>query len=120
VGAALRRSSYAVLGVIGLIAASAHYAGEESVGDVLSGHPPTKWALPVAFLCRGGFLLLLGLLLRAGRGDTAPQPAENPAAHEGATGPRAGLSPPRRRTAAGQPIFFPPDRGRGPDGRRSA
>jgi len=75
VAAALRRSSYAVLGVIGLIAATAHYAGEEAVGDVLNGHPPTKWALPVAFLCLGGFLLLVGLLLRGGRGDTAPEPA---------------------------------------------
>ena len=75
VGAALRRSSYAVLGVVGLIAATAHYAGEEAVGDLLNGQPPTKWALPVAFLCLGGFLLLVGLLLRGGRGDAAPEPA---------------------------------------------
>jgi hypothetical protein len=71
VGAMLRRSSYGVLGVIGLIAATAHYAGEETVGDVLSGNPPTKWALPVAFLCLGGFLLLLGLMLH-GRRDAEP------------------------------------------------
>jgi hypothetical protein len=74
VGAMLRRSSYGVLGVVGLIAATAHYAGEEQVGDVLGGHPPTKWALPAAFLCLGAFLLLLGLMLH-GRRDAEPTPA---------------------------------------------
>jgi len=71
VAAALRRSSYAVLGVVGLIAASAHYAGEETFGSLLGGQPPTKWALPVAFLCLGAFLLALGLLLY-GRRDAHP------------------------------------------------
>jgi hypothetical protein len=66
----LRRSSYAVLGVIGVIAATAHYGGEEQAGDVLNGHPPTKWALPVAFLCLGAFLLLIGLVLH-GRRDAS-------------------------------------------------
>jgi hypothetical protein len=75
VAAALRRSSWAVLGVIGLIAATAHYAGEETVGDVVSGRGPTKWALPVAFLCLGGFLLVLGLLLHGRRDTQTPEPA---------------------------------------------
>jgi hypothetical protein len=71
VGAGSRRSSYGVLGVVGLVAATAHYAGEEAVGSVLGGHPPTKWALPVAYLCLGAFLALLGLLLY-GRREAEP------------------------------------------------
>jgi hypothetical protein len=69
VAAALRRSSYAVLGVIGLIAATAHFAGDEATGGLLAGEPerPTKWALPVAFLCLGAFLLVLGLVLHRSR-----------------------------------------------------
>ena len=35
---------------------------------------PTKWALPVAFLCLGAFLLLLGMLLY-GRRDPEPEAA---------------------------------------------
>ncbi len=71
VGTGIRRSSYAVLGVIGLVAATAHYAGDEAVGSVLSGSPPTKWAVPVAFLCLGVFLALLGMMLYRNRESDA-------------------------------------------------
>jgi hypothetical protein len=67
VGNAMRRSSYAVLGALGLAAATAHYAGQDVVGDLVGGHPPTKWALPVAYLCLGVFLALLGMLLHRRR-----------------------------------------------------
>jgi hypothetical protein len=63
VGAGLRRSSYAVLGAIGLSAATAHYAGEEVAGRAINGEPPMTWALPVAYLSLGVFLVLLGWLL---------------------------------------------------------
>jgi hypothetical protein len=67
VAAALRRSTYAVLGVVGLIAATIHYAGQDVFRDALSGQPPSKWAIPVAFLCLGAFLLVVGLVLQRRR-----------------------------------------------------
>lgn len=63
VGTGIRRSSYGVLGVLGLAAATAHYAGEETLAPLFGGSPPTKWALPVAYLCLGVFLALLGMML---------------------------------------------------------
>jgi hypothetical protein len=70
VGAGIRRSSYAVLGTVGLVLATGHYAMGETFG--ISGGPqrPTTWAGPVAFLCLGLFLALLGMLLWR-RGETS-------------------------------------------------
>jgi hypothetical protein len=64
VGAAARRSSYAVLGAIGLALATGHYSLGETFG-IGGGRPrvPTTWAGPVAYLCLGLFLALLGMLL---------------------------------------------------------
>jgi hypothetical protein len=74
VAAALRRSSYAVLGVVGLIAATVHYAGQDVFRDALSGQPPSKWAIPVAFLCLGAFLLAVGLVLQRRRDAESAAP----------------------------------------------
>ena len=80
VGAGIRRSSYAVLGTIGLIGATWHYSigGDLGLraGNALFGEEPpsgpASWAGPVAFLCLGLFLAFVGLLLwRRG-----PEPAE--------------------------------------------
>jgi hypothetical protein len=67
VGAGIRRSSYAVLGTIGLFLATSHYAlgGNPTVLSFNGEEPPSgsaSWAGPVAFLCLGLFLALLGLL----------------------------------------------------------
>jgi len=72
VGAGLRRSSYGVIGTIGLVLASGHYA----IGNAfLSGEQPSapsSWAGPVAFLCLGVFLALVGMALwRRDRAETA-------------------------------------------------
>jgi peptidoglycan/LPS O-acetylase OafA/YrhL len=74
VGAGLRRSSYGVIGTIGLVLASGHYA----IGNAfLSGDrpsAPSSWAGPVAFLCLGVFLALVGMALwRRDRGEIAAQ-----------------------------------------------
>ena len=79
VGAGIRRSSYAVLGTIGLFLATWHYS--------LGGNPGTvratwcsamsrraarrSWAGPVAFLCLGLFLALLGMVLWRRDADAA-------------------------------------------------
>ena len=71
VGAALRRSTYAVLGTIGLLLATSHYAmgGTFSVSNGVPG-APTTWAGPVAFLCLGLFLALVGMWLWPRRDET--------------------------------------------------
>jgi asparagine N-glycosylation enzyme membrane subunit Stt3 len=67
VGSGIRRSSYAVIGTIGLVLATAHYAIGGPVtqlypaGEAPSG--PSSWAAPVAFLCLGLFLALVGMVL---------------------------------------------------------
>ena len=77
VGAGIRRSSYAVLGTIGLIVATWHYSiggdlGLRAGNAVFGEEPPSgpaSWAGPVAFLCLGLFLALVGMLLwRRGAG----------------------------------------------------
>jgi len=76
VGARIRRSSYALLGTIGLFLATWHYAvGSGSNGSVdifgrESPSGPASWAGPVAFLCLGLFLALLGMVFW--RRDTDP------------------------------------------------
>jgi len=76
VGAGIRRSSYALLGTIGLFLAPWHYAvGSSSSRSVdifgrESPSGPASWAGPVAFLCLGLFLALLGMVFW--RRDTAP------------------------------------------------
>jgi hypothetical protein len=64
VGAAARRSSWAVLGAVGLGLATGHYSLGETFGFG-GGTPraPTTWAGPVAYVCLGLFLAFLGLLL---------------------------------------------------------
>jgi hypothetical protein len=69
VGAAIRRSSYAVLGVVGLVLATGHYSFGEAFG-LGSVERPTTWAVPVAYLCLGLFLVLVGMMLHR-RGDAA-------------------------------------------------
>jgi hypothetical protein len=71
VGAGIRRSSYGVLGTVGLVLATGHYAVVETFG-IGGGEPqrPTTWAGPVAFLCLGLFLVLFGMLLWR-RGETS-------------------------------------------------
>jgi hypothetical protein len=61
-----------VIGTIGLVLASGHYA----IGNAfLSGEQPSapsSWAGPVAFLCLGVFLALVGMALwRRDRAETA-------------------------------------------------
>ncbi len=69
VGAGIRRSSYAVLGVVGLVLATGHYSLGETLGLFADGERPTTWAGPVAYLCLGLFLVLLGMMLFRPRGD---------------------------------------------------
>ena len=80
VGAGIRRSSYAVLGTIGLFLATWHYSIGGDLGrrasDAVFGEEtpsgPASWVGPVAFLSLGLFLAFVGLLLwRRG-----PEPAE--------------------------------------------
>jgi hypothetical protein len=68
VGAAARRSSYAVLGVVGLVLATGHYSFGETFG-IFRGDVgrPTTWAAPVAYLCLGLFLVVIGMLLHRRR-----------------------------------------------------
>jgi hypothetical protein len=61
-GAGVVRSSYAALGVIGLALATGHYSLDGSFGFGAVSRP-TTWAGPVAYLCLGLFLVLLGMLL---------------------------------------------------------
>jgi hypothetical protein len=64
VGAGIRRSSYAVIGTLGLVLATGHYSLGETFGIGGGGpHAPTTWAGPVAFLCLGIFLAFVGMVL---------------------------------------------------------
>jgi hypothetical protein len=79
VGAGIRRSSYAVLGTIGLFLATWHYAvgsgSSRSIdlfGEVTSSGP-ASWAGPVAFLCLGLFLAVLGMVFWR-RGEETAEP----------------------------------------------
>lgn len=67
-GSAIRRSSYALLGVIGLVLATGHYSLGETFALLPFGEEQaTTWAAPVAYLCLGLFLVLLGWLLQRRR-----------------------------------------------------
>jgi hypothetical protein len=72
VGAGIRRSSYAVIGTVGLVLATGHYSIGETFG-LASDTPraPTSWAGPVAFLCLGVFLALVGMVLWRRDADAA-------------------------------------------------
>jgi hypothetical protein len=74
VGAGIRRSSYAVLGTIGLFLATTHYVAGRPIIEVYSADEapsrPASWAGPVAFLCLGLFLALLGMVLWRRNADT--------------------------------------------------
>ncbi len=84
VGAALRRSSYGVLGVLGLVLATGYYSISafatsvvQQIPGIGGGEPAagpadiSKWQVPVAYICLGAFLALLGMLL-FGRRDEQP------------------------------------------------
>lgn len=84
VGAGIRRSFYAVLGVLGLVAATGWYSATSFIepftgGDVFgrSGGTPSTWQVPLAYLLLGLFLALLGMLLY---GRRATESAEATAA----------------------------------------
>jgi hypothetical protein len=62
---ATKRSSWAVLGTVGLFAATVHYVVGSPLAVVQQGI--AGWAPPVAFACLGFWIVLLGLL---GRRDT--------------------------------------------------
>ena len=64
VGVGARRSTYAVLGVVGLALATGHYSGRET----FSLEAPSTWAVPVAYLCLGFFLAFVGMLLHRRNG----------------------------------------------------
>jgi MFS family permease len=85
VGAGLRRSSYGVLGTIGLVAATGFYSVSAFISPVLSlvgadsgsSSPQNSletWQVPVAYICLGLFLTALGMLLYGRRADE-PQAA---------------------------------------------
>jgi hypothetical protein len=79
IGAAIRRSSYAVIGALGLVLATGHYSIGTTFsireGDVGEGRH-ASWAGPVAFLCLGLFLAFMGMVLWR-RGEDA-EPAVEP------------------------------------------
>lgn len=64
-GSAIRRSSYAVLGVVGLVLATAYFSLRETIPffDESFEGSGSPWAAPLAFVCLGLFLSLLALLL---------------------------------------------------------
>jgi hypothetical protein len=74
VGAGIRRSSYGVFGTIGLVLATGHYSLGETFGLGSEPRAPTTWAGPVAFLCLGLFLMLVGMMLWR-RGETPAETA---------------------------------------------
>jgi hypothetical protein len=69
IGVGLRRSSYAVIGAFGLVLATGYYSVSGYFGFIGSsfyGEPsgrPASWQVPVAYLCLGLFLVLLGMIL---------------------------------------------------------
>ena len=69
VGAAAKRSSYAVLGAIGLALATGHYSVAPFLDFFRNGEAtrPSSWQVPVAYLCLGLFLTLVGMLLHRRR-----------------------------------------------------
>ena len=80
VGSGIRRSSYAVLGTIGLVLATWHYAvGGSPIDLSVEGQGArsgaASWAGPVAFLCLGLFLAFVGMVLWR-RGDDAERVVE--------------------------------------------
>jgi hypothetical protein len=73
-GAATRRSIWAVYGVLGIIAAATHWTTEWTATPFLSAFaPPRFWVPPLVFGVVGFFIVLLGLL--AGRRERSPQSA---------------------------------------------
>jgi hypothetical protein len=71
IGSAVKRSTWAVLGAIGLALATAHFALGRGISlNSGSVSRPQNWVGPVAFLCLGFFYVLLGLMLSR-RGDAA-------------------------------------------------
>jgi hypothetical protein len=75
IGAGLRRSTYAAIGTVGLVLATGHYSVSPFFGFVGSsfyGEPsgrPASWTVPVAYLCLGLFLVLLGMLFHRQRAE---------------------------------------------------
>ncbi len=69
IGAGIKRSSYSVIGTVGLVLATWHYAlgGSPTNRFIGAGEEPpstpASWAGPVAFLCLGLFLVLVGMIL---------------------------------------------------------
>jgi hypothetical protein len=76
-GSAIRRSSYAVLGTVGLVLATGYFSLRESIpffNENLNGSS-SPWAAPLAFLCLGFFLVLLARRLWRRGEPVATQPA---------------------------------------------
>ncbi len=73
------RSSWAVLGAVGLLMASAHFALEWTHVQFLffnGGSDSVRgWAAPLVFTCTGALLVALGLMVAARRPATPPTPA---------------------------------------------
>ena len=69
VGAGIKRSSYAVLGALGLALATGHYVGSSPSVSIDSGlgvdqsGGQAAWAAPVGYLCLGLFLASVGTML---------------------------------------------------------
>jgi hypothetical protein len=74
IGAAARRSSYTVLGAIGLALATGHYSVAPFFDFFRAGEAtrPSSWQVPVAYLCLGLFLVLVGMLLHRRRSAAKP------------------------------------------------
>ncbi len=82
VGAAARRSSYAVLGAVGFALATGHFSAGSALlgatqlqpapvlGQAGASSGSSSWQIPVAYICLGVFLVLLGMLLHR-RNETA-------------------------------------------------
>jgi hypothetical protein len=72
------RSSWAVFGTFGFLAAFVHFSNEWANQGLVSFLTPTRdWVPPLVFGCVGFFLVLLGLALERGRRGAAPVlPAE--------------------------------------------
>lgn len=68
IGATARRSSYVVLGAVGLALATGYFSLGDAVG-VTENPRPTTWEGSVGYLCLGFFLVVLGMLIDRRRAE---------------------------------------------------
>jgi hypothetical protein len=84
-GAGRMRSSWTVLGAVGLLLTTTHFV-DKWFGDInpfffifgVGGEPKHDWARPLGFVVLGFVYVLLGIVLRRREGEPKPQTAAGP------------------------------------------